>query len=57
MLAVASAGVICGLTMNEFIAFEIPSTALAIAEGRARHAGMTPIMTVRQPGPGPSGVP
>lgn len=39
-LAVASAGVICGLVMNEFMTFEIPSTALAITEGRARQAGM-----------------
>jgi hypothetical protein len=38
-LAVASTGVICGRSMNEFIAFEIPSTALAIADGRARQAG------------------
>ncbi len=51
-LAVASAGVICGRVMNEFIAFEIPSTALAIADGRARQAGMYPMLTVGQPGPG-----
>src|SRR5450759_1250077 len=56
-LAVASTGVICGLTLNELISFEIDWTALAIADGRARQAGMTPIMTVGLPGPGPSGVP
>ncbi|MBI5442741.1 MAG: hypothetical protein HY900_16200 [Deltaproteobacteria bacterium] len=56
-LAVASTGVITGRSMNEFIAFEIPSTALAIADGRARQAGMKPMRTVGQPGPGISGVP
>jgi hypothetical protein len=57
MLAVASTGVSCGLTMNEFIAFEIPSIALAIAAGRARQAGEPPIRTVGHPGPGASGGP
>jgi len=38
-LGVASAGVICGRFMNVSTVFEIPSTALAIAEGSARQAG------------------
>jgi hypothetical protein len=57
MLTVPSAGVICGLTMNDFITFEDDWTALAIAAGSARQAGKPPIRTVGQPGPGPSGVP
>jgi hypothetical protein len=57
MLAVASTGVICGLSMNEFIAFEMLSTALPIPVGSARQAGMYPIRTVGHPGPGMSGEP
>lgn len=43
--------------MNEFIRFEIDWTAVAMAGGRARQAGVKPIMTVGHPGPGLSGVP
>src|SRR5512143_1779714 len=56
-LAVPSAGVICGLTMNEFMRFEIDWIAPAIDAGMARQAGSPPIRTVGQPGPGASGVP
>lgn len=56
-LAVPSAGVICGRTMNEFMTFEIDWIGPAIAAGIARQAGMKPIRTVGHPGPGPIGVP
>ncbi|MBK6406339.1 MAG: hypothetical protein IPF66_15635 [Holophagales bacterium] len=57
MLGVASTGVVCGRFMNESTALEIPSTALAIAEGSARQAALNSMLTVEQPGPGTSGVP
>ena len=55
--AAASAGVITGLLINEFMALEMASMAAATDAGTARQAGMYPIITVEQPGPGVSGLP
>jgi hypothetical protein len=55
--AAASAGVSTGLSMKDFMELEILSIAEATDDGTARHAGMYPIVTLRLPGPGLSGLP